>query len=73
MKQTDTDTAIDEAYAALIGNCTCQYCGGKNGHDELVMTGDEQSLGGWEVWFCCHDCRDKGEPCETFHLLSSCE
>lgn len=20
----------------------------------------------WGVWFCCHICRDKGLPCETF-------
>ena len=20
----------------------------------------------WELWMCCHPCRDKGQPCETF-------
>ncbi|MFS1427246.1 hypothetical protein LMH73_008800 [Vibrio splendidus] len=63
------EAAMDAAYALLIGNCTCQYCGGNNGHDELVWTGDTDSLGEHEVWFCCHDCRDKGQSCETFYLL----
>ena len=48
---------------------SCTYCGGFDGHSELVQTGDTESLEGWEVWFCCHPCRDKQMPCETFHNI----
>lgn len=51
------------------GDLSCMYCGGKQGHSERVHTGDEESLDGWEDWFCCHPCRDAGEPCETFHRI----
>jgi hypothetical protein len=45
------------------------YCGSDDlkGHWECVHTGDEESLDGYEDWFCCHVCRDAGLPCETFH------
>jgi hypothetical protein len=45
----------------------CQFCGGTDGHSEPVETGDLETEDGWEIWFCCHPCRDAGEPCETFH------
>lgn len=54
-------------YSSIPERLTCQFCGGHNGHDEHVCTNDrEGDNSGWDVWFCCHDCRDKGEPCETF-------
>jgi hypothetical protein len=49
----------------------CMYCGGDEGRIELLDTGDADSLDGFEVWFCCHACRDAGEPCETFHRLEA--
>jgi hypothetical protein len=49
----------------------CMYCGGVEGHAELLDTGDDESLDGFEVWFCCHRCRDAGRPCETFHRLEA--
>lgn len=48
---------------------SCQFCGGSDGHSEQVHTGDLESKGGWEDWFCCHPCRDAGQPCETFHRI----
>jgi hypothetical protein len=48
----------------------CQHCGGTDGHHEYVRTGDLESDGGWEIWFCCHRCRDACEPCETFHRIA---
>lgn len=46
---------------------SCMECGGRDGHTEEVWTGKTDDDGsGWEVWFCCHACRDRGEPCETF-------
>jgi len=47
----------------------CMYCQGDKGHWEQVHTGDLESKDGYEDWFCCHDCRDKDEPCETFHRI----
>jgi hypothetical protein len=45
----------------------CMHCEGNIGHEEVVWTGaDNEDKSGWEVWFCCHACRDKNEPCETF-------
>lgn len=45
----------------------CQFCGGNNGHEEeLVCEVDEDFPLGLALWFCCHDCRDLEEPCETF-------
>lgn len=45
----------------------CQFCGGSNGHaEEVVCEVDQYFPLGLAVWFCCHDCRDQGEPCETF-------
>jgi hypothetical protein len=57
----------------------CQYCGAlfdgvnwdpesrEHGwHSEVVTTNDPE-LGSREEWFCCHKCRDAGEPCETFY------
>lgn len=48
---------------------SCMYCGGTRGHGERVQTDSAESLDGWEDWFCCHDCRDAGKPCETFHAI----
>jgi hypothetical protein len=48
---------------------SCMYCGSNGGHWERVHTGDDESFGGWEDWFCCHSCRDAGNPCETFHRI----
>lgn len=46
---------------------SCIHCEGTIGHEEVVWTGvDDEDKSGWEVWFCCHACRDKDEPCETF-------
>lgn len=45
----------------------CQFCGGSNGHfEELVCEVDEYYPLGLTLWFCCHDCRDEEEACETF-------
>ena len=46
----------------------CMHCDGTDGHDEEVWTGDAgyDDKSGFEVWFCCHACRDAGQPCETF-------
>jgi hypothetical protein len=49
---------------------SCMYCGGTEGHSETVHTGDDQSEGGYEDWFCCHACRDAGRPCDTFHRIA---
>jgi hypothetical protein len=51
----------------------CQFCFGTDGHSEPVETGDLESEDGWEVWFCCHPCRDAGQPCETFHPFTKAE
>lgn len=51
----------------------CMFCGSQDGHSELVYTGDESSMEGFEVWFCCHPCRYAGEACETFHRNSWAE
>jgi hypothetical protein len=56
----------DRVYRAPVPEMACMYCFGTVGHDELLHTGDESSLDAWEWWFCCHRCRDAGEPCETF-------
>lgn len=52
-------------------DAACQHClgGAQTGEWETVYTGDEESLGGYEDWFCCHTCRDAGLPCETFHRI----
>lgn len=47
----------------------CMFCGSHDGHSELVYTGDTESMEGYEVWFCCHPCRDADEACETFHRI----
>lgn len=49
----------------------CMYCGADDlkGHWECIHTGDEESLDGYEDWFCCHVCRDARLPCETFHKI----
>lgn len=45
----------------------CQFCNGTNGHEEEIEVDiDEYFPLGLATWFCCHDCRDKGEGCETF-------
>jgi hypothetical protein len=51
---------------------TCMFCGSDVGHTEEVWTGaTEEDKSGWEVWFCCHPCRDIGadSPCETFYPI----
>lgn len=48
----------------------CMFCGSREGHSELLFTGDFESMEGFEVWFCCHPCRDAGEACETFHRIA---
>jgi hypothetical protein len=58
-------------YPAAI---VCMHCGVDEGHDEVVWTGDDAEdcggkKSGWEVWFCCHPCRDANRPCETFYPL----
>lgn len=52
-------------------DAACQHCqsGSLNGEWETVYTGEDESLGGYEDWFCCHTCRDAGLPCETFHRI----
>ena len=47
---------------------SCMHCDGAAGHDEEVWTGHkgEDELSGFEIWLCCHACRDAGRPCETF-------
>jgi hypothetical protein len=47
------------------------YCGSTEGHSEVVDTGDPESFEGFENWLCCHNCRDKKLPCETFHKIES--
>jgi hypothetical protein len=73
----------DDGSAGCVGKCPapvchapaasakliCQYCSGTEGHSEMVRTGDLESKDGWEYWFCCHACRDAGQPCETFHRI----
>jgi hypothetical protein len=49
----------------------CQFCGGANGNTEYLNTQDFDSKDGIELWFCCHDCKIHGEPCETFIKLTS--
>ncbi len=46
----------------------CMECGSRDGHTEELYTGatDTELHSGWEVWFCCHPCRDADKPCETF-------
>lgn len=59
------------AYTATV---VCTHCGASEGHEEVVWTGDDgEDYGGkktgWELWFCCHACRDADQPCETFYPL----
>lgn len=60
----------ERVYKSALPDMHCGYCNGTKGHEELIHTGDENSLDGWEWWFCCHACRDKGEPCETFFQIT---
>ena len=63
--------ASDEVLAAYQNtNLSCMHCGGTLGHGELLHTDDYESMDGFEAWFCCWSCRDRGEPCETFHKLT---
>ena len=66
MTQYMTGRVIDALWRV---NVRCMDCGSDEGHSEVLHTGDEESLDGFEVWFCCHACRDAGQPCETFHRL----
>tara|TARA_B100000749_G_C18447852_1_gene475023 strand:- start:4062 stop:4319 length:258 start_codon:yes stop_codon:yes gene_type:complete len=60
---------VDIAYGSVAPYC--QYCDSKKGHHDILYTGDEESLYGYEIWFCCHPCRDKHKPCESFFKLPS--
>lgn len=54
------------------GDFHCMYCFNNDltkSHSETVHTGDAESYEGYEDWFCCHICRDAGEPCETFFKI----
>lgn len=65
-----TQKEIDEAvYEVFLSVPQCMYCGSKVGHFEVLETHDDESLHGYELWMCCHACRDKEEPCETFFRL----
>ncbi len=66
MEQFITERAM-EAAGRVDVRCMC--CGSDEGQSEVLHTGDRESLDGFEVWFCCHACRDAGQPCETFHRL----
>ena len=68
MERFPSDEVVRAALALVP---TCMDCGGDEGHSELLDTGDDDSLDGFEVWFCCHACRDSGKPCETFHRLKT--
>lgn len=61
-----TTAAMNAVPASDIRCCECL---GEDGHDEVLWTGDDQSVDGFEIWFCCHACRDAGKPCETFIRL----
>ena len=52
-------------------SCSCGHCGGVNGDSEELWTGfdGEPDASGFEIWFCCHDCRDACLPCETFYPI----
>lgn len=63
-----TDEVLQAAMAVVPA---CMYCGSEDGHAELLHTGDDESVDGFEVWFCCHLCRDAAKPCETFHRLEA--
>jgi hypothetical protein len=56
------------AYPATV---VCMNCDASEGHEEVVWTGEDYGgkKTGWEVWFCCHACRDANLPCETFYPL----
>ena len=60
--------AIDQA---LYPKASCAECDSTDGHQEEVWTGNTQgdNYSGYELWFCCHECRDKGLPCETFRPI----
>lgn len=63
-----TSQAIDhERYP----EASCIECGSKVGHYEELWTGnkDDELYSGWELLFCCHQCRDKDLPCETFRPI----
>jgi hypothetical protein len=47
----------------------CQFCFSEEGTTEEVKTNDLESLGGWEVWFCCTACNLAKQPCETFFRI----
>jgi hypothetical protein len=47
-------------------NCGIEFGNGNwDFHNEYVQTHDPVWKA-WEYWYCCHKCRDAGEPCETF-------
>jgi hypothetical protein len=67
---SEIQTEIDEAVLRVFKEVPkCIYCGSEVGHFEILETNDLESLHGHELWMCCHQCRDKGEPCETFFRL----
>ncbi|CAE6823287.1 hypothetical protein R70006_06310 [Paraburkholderia domus] len=60
---------IDHERYPSQSTLVCEHCGGREGHYEEVWTGmasPDDDYSGWEVWFCCHACRDQNLPCETF-------
>lgn len=67
MMSEATIKGIDQDRYPTREKISCMECGGKDGHTEEVWTGNmDDRCSGWEVWFCCHACWDRGEPCETF-------
>jgi hypothetical protein len=55
------------AYKALKPKC--QHCESVDGITELVDTGNDESLDGFELWFRCRACLEAGRDCETFVAL----
>jgi len=49
----------------------CVNCGCTDGPSELLYTGDEDSLDGWEIWFSCDKCRNAWLPHETFFKIEA--
>ena len=49
-------------------NLFCIHCNNSDiskYHTEEIKTLDYPPT--WEIWFCCHICRDQNKPCETFY------
>lgn len=68
----DLYARIDPDRYPSMENLACQHCSAQKGHYEVVWTGMMEAhddYSGWEAWFCCHACRDRREPCETFYPI----